>query len=646
MFFFAVTAILAGANAQRYDGQFAPCNPMVNATGACTPNPGLPTSTYSIDFTQQTAIPANWTLSNYATMNFSSDGGAEFVYAKRYDAPQLWTDFYILFGRVSVEARVANGTGMISSSVLISDDFDEIDFEFSGNNYNMTNTNGKGQNNYFGKGITGSYDRGQYFDVSDPQDSFHTYTFDWSPDALKWEVDGVVIRTFEYNASTTAVGSDYQYPQTPSRLQLGIWAGGDPGENEGTISWAGGITDTEGGPYTMYVRRVEIENYMPGYAYNWTDQSGTWQSIQILSRDVDNGTAVGGGSTTNSASDSSSTSAPTSGASTADSAATTSPTTTSSTSSTPITGGNTVSGQATETTPAGASTVDPKTTASDVEASTTPTPTGGASAPSVAAVPGSSAPPAVTSPASSENGSPGAGSSGNASSGTAGSNSGASNGGTSNGASPNDGAPSTGNSNTDSSNTGSPHSGSSNSGSSDGTSNGSSSDSSPDAYSSNDSTATSTPGVGVTGGDSQPTSAAGSTATEDGSTPGQTSAVSSTATPGPTEYPGYAAVMPGPNSSGVPLDGSSSSSESTGQDQGAETPTNSGQGYIGSSSSSNQNGDGSGDGSDAEAQSTTTSEGGTAAATASSTNGTSSSWQTPATYTSGARRLSLFPWLN
>lgn len=281
----ATALFLCSVTAQREDGQYWPCNPMTNATGACTPNPGLPTSTYSVDFTQATAIPENWTLSNYANISFDPELGAAFTYAKRYDAPQLYTDFYIFFGRVSVEMRIANGTGMISSSVLISDVFDEIDFEFSGNNFNLSKT-GYGQNNYFGKGITGSYNRGEWFNVSNPQEEFHTYTFDWSPELLQWGVDGAVIREFKYSESTTAVGSEYQFPQTPAKFQLGIWAGGDPGQNQGTIDWAGGITDVDGGPYTMYVKNVYIENYNPGAAYNYTDQSGSRQSIEILGAPV------------------------------------------------------------------------------------------------------------------------------------------------------------------------------------------------------------------------------------------------------------------------------------------------------------------------------------------------------------------------
>lgn len=132
----AVLLIAGSASAQREDGQFWPCNPIKNATGACKPNPGLPTTKYEIDFTKVTSIPPEWTISNYATINFGPNG-AEFTYNKRWDAPQLWTNFFILFGKVDVEMRIASGVGMISSAVLMSDDFDEIgefnSFHFSCN---------------------------------------------------------------------------------------------------------------------------------------------------------------------------------------------------------------------------------------------------------------------------------------------------------------------------------------------------------------------------------------------------------------------------------------------------------------------------------------------------------------------------------
>ncbi|KAI1810138.1 concanavalin A-like lectin/glucanase domain-containing protein [Poronia punctata] len=270
-------------SAQRYDGQYWPCNPIKNLT--CSPNPGLDEYSYNIDFTQASpeTIQRDWTTSNYATITYNTKAknGAEFTYGKRFDAPQLFSNFYIFFGRVDVEMQVAPGTGIISSSVLMSDDFDEIDWEMSGNNFNLAGRypNGVVQNNYFSKGITGLYDRGLWVPCTNPQTTFHTYSVDWRPDRIDWILDGKVIRTF---LATQADTTTHQFPQTPAKIQLGLWSGGDPTSDTGTRVWAGGYTNLSAVPYTMFVRNVRITNYNPAKYYNWTDQSGSWKSIKAL----------------------------------------------------------------------------------------------------------------------------------------------------------------------------------------------------------------------------------------------------------------------------------------------------------------------------------------------------------------------------
>jgi beta-glucanase (GH16 family) len=285
--------LLHAADAQRFDGQYWPCNPIKNATGSCTPNIGLDTYMYSIDFTNPPSDMSDYwsgAVDETVTYNTLAHNGAEFTFAKRYDSPQLYTNFYILFGHVDVVMQVAPGTGIISSSVLLSDDFDEIDWEFSGNNFNMAQyyssgnvpaqyQHGMGQNNYFGKGITGSYDRGQWQNITNPQTTFHTYSVDWNPTRLQWLVDGQVVRTL---VAANCDNNTHQYPQTPSKIQIGMWDGGDPGENYGTLSWAGGTTNLTGGQYTMFLKSVSVTNYNPAKYYNYTDQSGTWQSIKKL----------------------------------------------------------------------------------------------------------------------------------------------------------------------------------------------------------------------------------------------------------------------------------------------------------------------------------------------------------------------------
>jgi hypothetical protein len=65
-------------------------------------------------------------------------------------------------------------------------------------------------------------------------------------------------------------------------VRLGIWAGGDPSLNKYTIEWAGGETDFTKGPYTMYVQSAEIKDYSTGSEYEFTDKTGSWQSIKTI----------------------------------------------------------------------------------------------------------------------------------------------------------------------------------------------------------------------------------------------------------------------------------------------------------------------------------------------------------------------------
>lgn len=167
--------------------------------------------------------------------------------------------------------RAANGTGIVSSAILESDDVDEIDLEWLGGSVDQV------QSNYFGKGNTTSYDRVEYHDVSETQSTSHNYTILWTANATTWYIDGAAMRTLEYDQAV----SGKNYPQTPMKVKLGIWAGGDSGNDEGTIEWAGGETDYGQAPFTMVVEKVEINNWNPAQSYIYSDTSGDWASIKL-----------------------------------------------------------------------------------------------------------------------------------------------------------------------------------------------------------------------------------------------------------------------------------------------------------------------------------------------------------------------------
>jgi beta-glucanase (GH16 family) len=112
--------------------------------------------------------------------------------------------------------------------------------------------------------------------VSTPEEFFHTYAVNWTSSKIEWLVDGSVVRTLNYADAVDGTN----FPQTPSRIKIGIWAGGDPDNSEGTIEWAGGETDYDEIPFTMYVKSVKVINYNPAKSYTYTDKTGAYTSIK------------------------------------------------------------------------------------------------------------------------------------------------------------------------------------------------------------------------------------------------------------------------------------------------------------------------------------------------------------------------------
>ena len=219
--------------------------------------------TINVDFTK--GAVNSFTASG--TPTYGTDG-VSFTVARGGDAPQLTSVFYIMFGRVEVTMKSAPGAGIVSSLVLLSDALDEIDMEWLGADSTEVQTN------YFSKGQTTTYNRGQFNPAPNNQAQFTTYTIDWTSDRIVWYVGGTVVRTLTY---ADAAG---QYPQTPMQVKFGAWSGGDSSNPQGTIEWARGPTDYSKGPFSMVVRSAVVTDYSTGKKYTYGDTSGSWQSIK------------------------------------------------------------------------------------------------------------------------------------------------------------------------------------------------------------------------------------------------------------------------------------------------------------------------------------------------------------------------------
>ena len=185
--------------------------------------------------------------------------------------------------------------------------------------------------NYFGKGDTSTYDRETWVPVSDPQNSFHTYTIQWTKESTNWLIDGKTVRTVNYKDAQGGA----RYPQTPMNIRVGIWAGGAPTNAQGTIDWAGGPTDYSKGPYSMYIKSITVKNANPAESYTWSDRSGSSDSIKFTGSNAvsSRSTTTSDAATSSSSEAVSSTDSPSTTAEGTSSAATTLATKTSSSSS-------------------------------------------------------------------------------------------------------------------------------------------------------------------------------------------------------------------------------------------------------------------------------------------------------------------------
>jgi Glycosyl hydrolases family 16 len=246
---------------------FTDCDPTKTT---CPADTALGIANYSINFQNNMMSKSVWNATA-GTVNYDDDG-ATFTIAQRGDAPTVKTRFYIFFGQVEVIMKAGKGQGVVSSIVMQSDDLDEVDWEWIGGNSTHVQTN------YFGKGNTTSFDRAIWYTVDNPQDNWHNYTTNWTPDRLEWYIDGQLIRTLEY----ADANGGHNFPQTPCDVRLGIWAGGDPKNPNGTIEWAGGEINYDDTPYTMTVKSVRVTDSSRGTQYLYGDKTGSYQSIKTL----------------------------------------------------------------------------------------------------------------------------------------------------------------------------------------------------------------------------------------------------------------------------------------------------------------------------------------------------------------------------
>ncbi|KAF4991045.1 hypothetical protein FGRMN_8070 [Fusarium graminum] len=148
----------------------------------------------------------------------------------------LSSTVYMWYGNVKARFKTSRGAGVITAFILFSDVKDEIDYEFVGTELSDAQTN------YYFQGIT-NYENSENITLSDTFANFHDYEIRWTPDKIEWWVDGKMGRSLNKKDTWNATSKNFDFPQTPSRVQLSLWPGGKEGNAEGTVAWAGGPID-------------------------------------------------------------------------------------------------------------------------------------------------------------------------------------------------------------------------------------------------------------------------------------------------------------------------------------------------------------------------------------------------------------------
>ncbi|GAW22702.1 hypothetical protein ANO14919_122450 [Xylariales sp. No.14919] len=198
----------------------------------------------------------------------------------------LASTVYMWYGTVKARMKTSKDAGVITAFILLSDVKDEIDYEWVGTELDIAQTN------FYFQGIPNYENSKNITRLSNTNTEWHDYEIRWTPEKIEWYVDGDLGRTQLKSDTWNATANQWDFPQTPARVQLSIWPGGAASNGQGTIDWAGGPIDWDSDAikkdkyYYASVGEVSIECYKtdsaPGtnsgksYTYNnWLGTNNT-----------------------------------------------------------------------------------------------------------------------------------------------------------------------------------------------------------------------------------------------------------------------------------------------------------------------------------------------------------------------------------
>ncbi|KUI65472.1 putative glycosidase crf2 [Cytospora mali] len=304
------------------------CDPRFSfSLDSCVPEPVCESKTMSMDSQDRIvnidkylgdASQADWVSSGDPLFH---DGSVLLTMPANSSGTVLASTVYMWYGNVKAKLKSSRGDGVVTAFILLSDVKDEIDFEFIGADLTTTQTN------YYFQALPIWTNSKNISDLSDTYSNFHEYEIDWTPDQITWLVDGKAGRTLKRADTWNATTNQWDYPQTPARIELSIWPGGDSSNSEYTIQWAGGAIDWNSPDIQQYgydfatVSSVTIECYNAtsapgtnnGKSYYYDNRSGLNNTVvngdnaTVLASFLGTGTDMDAGADTSSASSSTAT---------------------------------------------------------------------------------------------------------------------------------------------------------------------------------------------------------------------------------------------------------------------------------------------------------------------------------------------------
>jgi len=288
---------------------------MSHSFDSCVPGPVCKSGTYNLDNLDDVqsidnylgdASKVNWQSQGTPTIYTDPSTGKKstlLTMAQGTVGTLMASTYYVWYGKICSKISSAQGKGVVTAFILMSDVKDEIDYEWVG--VDTANV----QSNYYSQGVT-VYTNGKNLTVPDGNtvSEMHEYCIDWTEDTLTWSINGNDQRTLNRKDTWNATAGRFNYPQTPARIMLSLWPAGLPSNEPGTIAWAGGEIDWNSpymtnGYYAARFQEVTVDCYDPPSeaqikgkkTYKYTDEAGTNNTVAITDDYVVLGSLMGTG---------------------------------------------------------------------------------------------------------------------------------------------------------------------------------------------------------------------------------------------------------------------------------------------------------------------------------------------------------------